>query len=377
MISVNTNIDNKIAFKGDTPKESFEKPVSQKTEDFEWLDIKPEKMSLKDESIGLFAGVACFFGVKKIVSKLQKFIINEKLMKNIDTISNNKAEPIINDMIEKANLYKKGFKLEFVTEKDNERILSKLVSDFEQSKLFSFYKKIKLDKPMKKLFEYQIKRMVDATTAGDNAFYTPISNMMVVNKNRKIIALHELGHAINFNKRPKLLKMFSLGLPLMILAELATYPVQKLLFNWSKKNYLWSKNLNIKAKEENDKKIANGEFSEQEVQTRKNIENFNKKTLKIANYSTKFSLKMEKIYDWIKNHAGSLVLVSFIPLLIEEASASLKGVASAKNKLNSTELLHLKKGLGAAFLTYIIATFVSSAGAKLGVYVRDKIVQNP
>ena len=60
--------------------------------------------------------------------------------------------------------------------------------------------------------------------------------------------------------------------------------------------------------------------------------NLNKKML---NSSTKFNLKMEHFYDWVKNNIGKLMFLSFIPVLIEEGSASLKGIKAAHNKLNA------------------------------------------
>lgn len=79
--------------------------------------------------------------------------------------------------------------------------------------------------------------------------------------------------------------------------------------------------------------------------------------------------KKDKQKDFIKDNVGELTFATFIPLLIEEARASIRGLQEAKKVLSPAFYKLTVKGYKWAFLSYLAtATFAS-----LGTYIACKI----
>lgn len=78
--------------------------------------------------------------------------------------------------------------------------------------------------------------------------------------------------------------------------------------------------------------------------------------------------------DFIKNNAGKLTALTMVPMLIEEAMASVKGIKFAKASGLAPELVaKVVKTNKIAYLTYLGATLGASLGIALGVKVKDAI----
>lgn len=85
---------------------------------------------------------------------------------------------------------------------------------------------------------------------------------------------------------------------------------------------------------------------------------------------------MDKTTTFIKNNAGKLTFLASVPILIEEAMASIKGCKFAKEAGLSTELLaKITKTNKMTYLTYLGAMLLASLGIYLGVKVKDAIAK--
>lgn len=82
--------------------------------------------------------------------------------------------------------------------------------------------------------------------------------------------------------------------------------------------------------------------------------------------------KGDNFYKFLEKHIGVIAALPFIPTLIEEASATLKALKFTK-KYEPSMLIPLRRNLGLAYLTYVAHAALSVAGAKLAVYVKNKI----
>ncbi len=143
-------------------------------------------------------------------------------------------------------------------------------------------------------------------------------------KNLSLIVFHEMGHAANeqFSKVGKFLQ--KIRGPLMKLA-----PITILLIGLLKTK---------KAPDEKPKKTT------------------------------------DKINTFIKNNAGKLTFLALVPMLIEEAMASIKGYKFAKEAGLSKDLLaKVAKANKIAYLTYFSSAILAPIGIALGIKVKDAI----
>ena len=85
--------------------------------------------------------------------------------------------------------------------------------------------------------------------------------------------------------------------------------------------------------------------------------------------------KLDSIGDFVKNNAGKLVFASYIPLLLEEGLASIKGGKLAKQVLSPDLAKKVSKTNAIGFCTYLTVAALSSIGLALGTKIRDKIVE--
>ena len=84
----------------------------------------------------------------------------------------------------------------------------------------------------------------------------------------------------------------------------------------------------------------------------------------------------DKITDFIKNNAGKLTFLTFAPVLIEEAMASIKGNGFAKKVLSPELAEKVAKSNKIAYITYLGLALTSSIGIYIGVKAKDAIT-NP
>jgi len=82
---------------------------------------------------------------------------------------------------------------------------------------------------------------------------------------------------------------------------------------------------------------------------------------------------VDKTTTFIKNNCGKLVAATFIPILIDEALASIKGQKLAKEFIQSKSILDgLKSTHLKAYSTYLLATGLFGGVSALAVYFRDR-----
>lgn len=161
-----------------------------------------------------------------------------------------------------------------------------------------------------------------AIKAGKNAMFEPVSNKMLLpGKGLEMCVFHEMGHAANKNLS-MIGKVLQKSRPLTAL----TLPIALIGLFKTKK--------------------APGEKSK----------GF-----------------MDRATDFVKNNAGKLTLLTFVPVLIEEAMASINGEKFAKQVLRSELVKKMSKANKVAYLTYAGMATATSVGVALAVKVRDKI----
>lgn len=96
----------------------------------------------------------------------------------------------------------------------------------------------------------------------------------------------------------------------------------------------------------------------------------NKKTKSEAPKNT-----FDKMTDFIKNNCGKLTSLCFVPLLTEEAIASINAAKLSKGILNKPMLKSMCKYNAFAFSTYVSGALLAGCASFVGVKVRDKIVE--
>ena len=156
-------------------------------------------------------------------------------------------------------------------------------------------------------------KSLDTLANGGNAFYTSQGNFVVAPKSKPSLILHELGHATNFEK-----SKFFRGL--QKLRVLGMYAPMTLAF------------LNdITGKRKDGKE------------------------------------------SFIEKNAGIIGFSAFLPTIIEEAAASIRGIKAAKKTLPNIKLGALKRNYFFAWLTYVIAGVGVGVASKLAI--TDRIGQ--
>ena len=158
-------------------------------------------------------------------------------------------------------------------------------------------------------------KQLDIVANGANAFYADKGNFAVAPASKPSLILHELGHAINSEKS----RIFG-GLQKMRVAGMYAPMVLAFLNNISGK--------------QNDGKES-----------------------------------------FIERHAGTIGFCSFLPTIIEEGAASLRGINAAKKVLPKVKLTALKKNYFFAWMTYLLAGIGVGIASKLAINER-KILNN-
>ena len=162
---------------------------------------------------------------------------------------------------------------------------------------------------LKKMFP-GLAKSLDTVANGANAFYTRDGGFAVAPKSKPSLMLHELGHAINFEKS----KLFR---GLQKLKVLGMYAPMALVF------------LNdITGKRKDGKQ------------------------------------------SFIERNAGVIGFSAFLPTIIEEAAASVRGIKAAKKVLPKANLGPLKRNYFLAWMTYLLA------GVGVGVASKLVITEN-
>lgn len=155
---------------------------------------------------------------------------------------------------------------------------------------------------------------LDTVANGRNAFYAHMKDIAVAPKSRPSLILHELGHAIN-NEKSKLFK----GLQK---CRIIGYNAPAILL------------------------LANHFFSKP---------------------------KNDGEETFLEKHAGKIGFAAFLPTIIEEGAASIRGINAAKQTLGkNVNLGALKRNYFFAWMTYLLAGIGMGIASKLAVSGRNE-----
>ncbi len=279
---------------------------------------KTKKGSLGKVAGGVLAGGAVFNATKNV----PLMAINPKIIGSMQDISQqltkdqleivNKAT---NKLVETAGLTDKGVKVVKAKFTNMDKIHEILEKELGKTKLSKFLPK--------KIKDQLVAAQVNAVTTGGNAFYASASKNIVLPQNGlNLAAFHEAGHAMNAN-----LSKIGAILQKARGASILALPI-----------------------------LAIGLFKnkKEEGEQPKNF--------------------IDKSTDFIKKNAGKLTFASFLPTVIEEGLASIKGHKLASKLLSPDLVKKVDKSNLLGFATYAILAVGSGIGAHFAVKLRDKIV---
>ena len=186
--------------------------------------------------------------------------------------------------------------------------------------------------------------VIDSVKQGKNAFFTPKDvfgmdllfggKIKILDKNTICMpenkiqgsVLHEIGHAHSFNKGG-FLKLLQKVRPVAIYL-----PVLLTLY---------------------------GAFSKKSKPTGENQE----------------LTKKQKANNFIRDNAGILSFISMLPILAEEAAATIKGKNFAKEFLSKDIIKKATKANWLGFSSYVLAAVASAIGAAVAVKIKDKAIE--
>ena len=274
---------------------------------------KPE-MSAK--IAGALAGYTAFGTIVSTTSPQISRFCQEQMQQLQSSIPQDTFETVRKGMgrvIEETGLLDKGVRLIKAGEENREVVSEILSSDLNRG-IARF-----LPKSYKDMQKQCVLRQVEE---GANAFFSQASNTVVVpKKGIELAFFHEVGHALNANKST-LTKILQKCRPLIILAT----PI--LLIGL------------LKDKKAPDEKPKN---------------------------------KLDKATTFIKENAGKLSFAAFVPMLLEEGLASLRGNKLSKQFFDSDIAKNVAKSNGYGFLSYLGMATAFSVGTVLAIKIRDSI----
>ena len=288
---------------------------------FKGNNTNTEKQYKKPGIFATVAGVMTGSIVNNIVN-LPRVPLGQMAGNGLDQLSQSvskdeliKIENSIEETIKTSGLKDKGVSIIKATAENSDEI--KQIIGKEANKGILKY----LPKGFKKLLGDAQYTQLDF---GANAFYTFVSKKILIPEDGLGLAMfHEVGHAMNANlsKIGKMLQncrgLFLLAMPISLIA----------LF---------------KTKKAPDEKPKN---------------------------------KLDEATTFIKNNAGKLTFMTFLPLLIEEGLASIKGNKIAKQMLTPELARKVAKTNALGFSTYFALAAFSSLGIYLGTKVKDMIAK--
>lgn len=283
-------------------------------------NINNQDQSYKKPSAGaIIGGALAGSAVQGLVLSPHK-IISPKISKNMENLSNtltNDEFKKVNDAIENAmetsGLKDKGVDVIKATT-DNSNKIKNIISEEMNNGIAKYYPKA-FKEQIASTNQYLVKQ-------GKNAFYTFKSKKIIMPENRLSLAFfHEAGHAMNANLS-KLGKILQKCRPMALLA----IPVSLIA--------LW------KTKKAPGEEPKNG---------------------------------LDRITTFIKNNAGKLTFLAFLPTLLEEGLASVKGNKLAKKLLSPELAKKVAKTNALGFSSYALLATLSGLGVYLGTKVKDAI----
>ena len=302
-----------ISFCGDNEATDEKNEKTEKPDDFPTVYTKPGVGSI-------LGGVIAGSMVQGAVGNGPQLIVSTDVMKKMKKISNSiseeassQVEKTIFDTIKESGLEAKGVGVIKATKENAGEIAN--IMEKELNKGLTKYLPKDIRKFLGDLFSSQMKN-------GENACYTTVSKKIIMPEKELGLAMfHELGHAMNAN-----LSTFGSFLQKSRALNLLAIPITLIA--------LW------KTKKAPGEEPKNG---------------------------------LDKTTTFIKDNAGKLTFATFIPILLEEGLASIKGNALAKKALSPELAQKVAKSNLLGFSTYLLAATLSGLGIYLGTKVKDSI----
>ncbi len=276
------------------------------------------KKENRSKIANLIAGFFTGAFINKTITNMPGNFIFPEIFSKIDRLNKNLSKNEIQQIEETASkaiktseLSKKGVEI-IKASPGNENLIQRIMTYEVNNGNFKFFPR-SYKRNLSDLYTSLVLK-------GQNTYYTITNKKIVLPENDLQLAVfHEIGHAMNGNlsKIGKILQKsrssILLAFPILVIALLK----------------------NKKSPEEKPKN------------------------------------KLDKITTFIKNNAGKLTFATFIPLLIEEGLASIKGNAIAKQFLSPELAKKVVKYNGVALLSYLTSAIFSGVGIYLGNKARD------
>lgn len=287
-------------------------------------EINNQKQTYKKPGSGaIIGGVLVGSTAQSLVLITHDELVAPKILGKMADISRNltddefkTVEKAIKETVETSGLAQKGVGIIKATSENADEVSKIISKEMDNNVIMKF-----LPEQIKGF----VGNIVHSTLkSGENAFYTPKSNKIIMPEKELSLALfHEAGHATNQNLST-IGKMLQKCRGLIILA----LPIGMIA--------LW-------------------------------------KTKKAPNQEPKSTT--DKTTTFIKENAGKLTFATFIPRLLEEGLASIKGNNFAKKVLSPELAKKVSKTNALGFSTYIGFAALSSLGIYLGTKVKDAIAK--
>jgi hypothetical protein len=286
-------------------------------------EINNQEQTYKKPGVGaIIGGVVVGSTVNGLVSAPNQ-LIAPKIMGKMADISRSLTEDefktvenAIKTTIEKSGLAEKGVGIVKATAENADEISKIMTKELDNNFIMKH-----LPEQIKGFVETIFHSMVES---GKNAFYTFKSKKIIMPEKELSLALfHEAGHAANQN-----LSTIGKALQKCRGLTLLAFPISMIA--------LW-------------------------------------KTKKAPNQEPKSTT--DKTTTFIKENAGKLTFATFIPMLLEEGLASIKGNNFAKKVLSPELARKVSKTNALGFSTYVGLAALSSLGIYLGTKVKDAIAK--
>ncbi len=323
-------------------------PVFQAKKKFVANDTKDHPSFFK-KVLGYFGAAYTLSGVRLLLSLPLGLAVMMGLKKYPEKNSGEIAEAAQN-VLKQTGLDKKGLRL-FFADQGNENLLTKQVyrtilksqpksafarfkQNMTEKMLKGYTRKISKLMPdnkdlqninLKTVYKFISKFYSSMIRKGLNAFYLSKTNFAATARNKASLIFHEIGHAstANSSRLAKRLQGLVRRMP-----KLAMLPLGLIAFCHT----------NIKSKPASEKS------------------------------------KFTKTMDFVKDNAGKIVTLSFLPLVAEEALASFKGVNYARKVLGNKQAAKIGLLYTLALSSYAGTALISGYAMKVASKVRDKIV---
>lgn len=286
-------------------------------------EINNQEKTYKQPGVGaIIGGVLVGSTVKGFVSAPHKLVAQKLLDKMVDISGNltddefKTVEKAIQDTIETPEFAQKSVSMIKAASENADKISEILSKEMNNNVLL-------------KIFPEQIKKMAgeeyySTVKRGENAFYLFKEKTIIAPGRKLSLALfHEVGHAANHN-----LSKIGKTLQKCKYLNILTFPISMIA--------LW-------------------------------------KTKKAPNQEPKSTA--DKATTFIKENAGKLTFATFIPVLLEEGLASIKGNNFAKKALSPELAKRVVKTNALGFLSYVGSAAFASLGIYIGTKVKDAIAK--